>query len=258
MEWIDTHTHLYLSEFANDITEVIQRAKNKGVSFFLLPHIDSETTNLFFELLEKFPAECLPMMGLHPCSVKNNYKIELSKCEKFLKNSALKMHGIGEIGLDYYWDKNLIVEQKEALHTQLNWAKEMKLSFSLHSREAIDDAIQICTEEQNGNLKGVFHCFSGNAEQAKKIIDNGFTLGIGGVATFKNGGLEPVLKATSLENIVLETDSPYLAPVPYRGKRNESSYITLVGEKIAAVKEITIEDVARITTENAKRIFQIQ
>lgn len=258
MEWIDTHTHLYLKDFENDITEVIQRAKNTGVNYFLLPHIDSETTDLFFKLVKNFPSECLPMMGLHPCSVKSDYEIELKKCKDLLNDDSQKMHGVGEIGLDYYWDKNFIAEQKLALRMQLNWAKEMKLPFSLHSRDAIDDAIQICGEEQDGSLQGVFHCFSGNTEQAKKIIDNGFLLGIGGVATFKNSGLEPVLKSSSLEHIVLETDSPYLAPVPYRGKRNESSYITLVGEKIASIKEIIIEEVAEKTTKNAKRIFQIQ
>ncbi len=255
---IDTHTHLYLTEFDTDRDTVMQRAFEAGVQKFLLPNIDSTSNTALLNLVKHYPQNCFAMMGLHPCSVKDNWEDQLDNCRSYLFDSDRnKFFGIGEIGLDYYWDKTFITEQQECLRLQLKWAKELNLPVSIHSRESVDDCIQIVSVEKNENLNGVFHCFSGSLEQAQKIIALGFYLGIGGVVTFKNGGLDKILPYISLEHLVLETDAPYLAPVPHRGKRNESSYLKLVVQKIAEVKSVSVEEVERITTADALKIFKV-
>lgn len=256
--FIDTHTHLYLPEFDEDRNAVMRRTLDAGVEKILLPNIDSTSNTGLFSLVKQYPENCFAMMGLHPCSVKENWEDELDNCRSYLFDSDRTMfYGIGEIGLDYYWDKSFVKEQHECLRLQLSWAKQLQLPVSIHSRDATDDCIKLVAEEKTNELSGVFHCFSGSLEQAQKIIALGFYLGIGGVVTFKNGGLDKILTPIDLENIVLETDSPYLAPVPHRGKRNESSYIKLVAQKIADIKSITVEEVERISTENALRVFKL-
>ncbi|MCX8020767.1 MAG: TatD family hydrolase [Chitinophagaceae bacterium] len=255
MTFADTHTHIYLSDFENDREQMIERAVHAGVKACLLPAIDrSEHTNLL-NLCQKYPTFCFPMMGLHPCSVKENYKEELNEVYSLL--TTRKFYGIGEIGLDFYWDKTFVEEQKEAFFTQLEWASHFKLPVSIHSRNALDDCIQIVKYFPKGTLSGVFHCFAGNERQAKEITEYGFYLGIGGVATYKNAGLDATLKHIAPGFLVLETDAPYLTPVPFRGKRNEPAYLKYVAEKIAMIKNITVEEVAEITTRNAQKIFGI-
>ena len=250
---IDTHCHLYLPEFETDIGEVIQRAESEGVTRFYLPAIDSETTGVLLKLEETYPGKCLAMMGLHPCSVKQNYHDELRLVEDWLAKRPFA--AVGEIGLDYYWDKTFAAEQVKAFHRQIEWALEYKIPIVIHSRESLPDCIGIVKEHQKGNLGGIFHCFSGSYDQAMAIIEQGFYLGIGGVLTYKKAGLAEVIKDISLEHIVLETDAPYLTPVPFRGKRNESSYLKYIAEKLAEIKGVSKEEVARITTANAQKVF---
>lgn len=253
MKLIDTHTHLYSEEFDEDRREMIMRAKDAGVEKFYLPAIDSAYTKAMLETKALFPEDIFLMAGLHPCSVKENYKEELQKVLDFMRSNEFS--GIGESGLDYYWDKTFIKEQKESLHQHCQWAIEFKKPLILHTRESIDDAIDIVKEYTSAGLSGIFHCFSGTEKQAKEIVDNKFYLGIGGVLTFKNSGLDKIIKDIDLKYIVLETDSPYLAPAPFRGKRNESSYLKLVAEKLALVKETTLEEISQVTTQNALKIF---
>jgi TatD DNase family protein len=253
MNFIDTHTHLYLPEFDEDRDMMIGRAKSVGVDKMYLPNIDHTSVESMLQLEKQYPDFCFAMMGLHPCSVKENVKEELNLVEKWLQQRTFI--GIGEIGLDYYWDISFKDDQLAALRQQLTWAREVHLPVSIHSRNATADCIKEAAALQDGNLSGVFHCFSGSAEEAKQIIDLGFYLGIGGVVTFKNGGLDKVLADVPLHHLVLETDAPYLAPVPYRGKRNESAYIPLIAEKLARVYQTTTEEVAQITTTNATKIF---
>lgn len=250
---IDTHTHLYLSDFAADINDVIKRAKGEGVEKFYLPAIDSSETDNLLALEEKYPGSCIAMMGLHPCSVKENYKEELAMIYAWLQKR--KFAAVGEIGLDFYWDKTFTTQQYESLRQQINWALEFKLPVVLHTRNALQETIDVIKEYRGKNLQGIFHCFSGTLQNALDIIDAGFYLGIGGVITYKNSGLAEVIKQIDLEHIVLETDSPYLTPVPFRGKRNEGSYLKYIVQKIAEVKDIPVEDVAMITTVNAEKIF---
>ena len=257
MQLIDTHCHLYLEEFANDIDEVLQRAQQNGVSHFLLPNIDADSIEPLYKLCEK-NASCLPMMGLHPCYIKADYEKTLKRIEKELFAAPEKFIGVGEIGLDYYWDKTYIEEQKNAFRRQLQWAKELDLPVSMHTRDSFADAFEIVKEEaKDGKLRGVFHCFSGSNEDAKKVTDIGFFMGIGGVVTFKNGGLDKALAGLNADNLVLETDAPYLAPVPFRGKRNESAYLTYVVQKLAEVLGIEVENVSEITSQNARKLFKI-
>jgi TatD DNase family protein len=253
MYLIDTHCHLYLGEFKNDIDAVIQRAKNAGISKFYLPAIDSgETKNLL--LLEgKYPNECFAMMGLHPCSVKENYKDELRHVEKWL--SRKKFVAIGEIGLDFYWDKTFTTQQYEAFEMQMQWALEKKLPVVIHTRSAMKETIDFVKPFAAKGLKGIFHCFSGTYEDAGQIISMNFLLGIGGVLTYKNTGLVEVIEKIDLRYLVLETDAPYLAPVPFRGKRNESSYIKYVAGKLSQIKNTDVDKVANITSANAENIF---
>lgn len=256
MELIDTHCHLYVSEFEADREAVIGRAREAGVRKMYLPAIDSTELGRLLSLEESFPGECIAMMGLHPCSVKENYEEELLVVEQQL--GLRPFAAVGEIGLDFYWDVSFTGQQYDAFRRQIAWAKDLNLPIIIHSRNSIDDCIRIVSENQDGRLRGIFHCFSGSESQAKQIIDLGFYLGIGGVITYKNAGLAEVLKDLALENMVLETDAPYLTPVPFRGKRNESSYITYVAQKLAGVKGVEVEEVAAITTANAENIFRFR
>ncbi|MEP6947768.1 MAG: TatD family hydrolase [Ginsengibacter sp.] len=253
MKFIDTHTHLYLKEFFTDIDEVLQRAEAEGVERFYLPAIDSSETAAIFDLEKKFPGKCIAMAGLHPCSVKENYKEELHKVNTMLEQR--KFAAIGETGLDFYWDTSFMKEQYTSLHIQAEWALQYNLPLVLHTRNAMQETIDIVKTYNGKGLKGIFHCFSGTVQNANDIIEQGFFLGIGGVITYKNSGLAEVTREVGLEHIVLETDAPYLTPVPFRGKRNESSYIKYVGQKLAEIKNISIEEVAYQTSKNAEKIF---
>lgn len=253
MKLIDTHTHLYVAEFKDDIDEVMKRALDEGVEKFYLPAIDSAETNAMDELEKKFPNIVFAMAGLHPCSVKENYKEELSKIEQQL--GERKFAAMGETGLDFYWDTSFTEQQYESLHTQTQWAIKYNLPLVLHTRNAMQETIDVIKSYKGQNLRGIFHCFSGNVENAKDITQMGFLLGIGGVLTYKNSGLDKVVEEIDLRHIVLETDSPYLSPTPFRGKRNESSYLKYIAAKLAEIKQISIEEVAAITTDNAEKIF---
>ncbi len=253
MVFTDTHTHLYLDAFNNDREEVIQKAIDQGIEFMLLPNIDSTSVEGMLELCIAFPKQCLPMMGLHPTSVKDNYLEELDQVE--LWHTKQRFFAVGEIGIDLYWDTSHQKEQEEAFRRQIQLAKTLKLPIVIHSRNSFDEIFRIMDEMYEPGLRGVFHCFTGNLEQAKKIIGWDFMLGIGGVVTFKNSGLDKVVKDIDLAHMILETDAPFLAPVPYRGKRNESAYIRLIADKIASVKEIDLETVASVTTQNARDLF---
>ena len=252
---IDTHTHLYLNEFASDIDEVIKRAGDEGVKKFYLPAIDSTETDNVFSLEKKYPGVCLAMMGLHPCSVKENYKEELDRVYHWLQQR--KFAAVGEIGLDLYWDKTFIDQQYESFHRQIEWALQFDLPVVLHTRDAVQQSIDVIKEYAGKNLRGIFHCFGGTLQNAMDITGTGFYLGIGGVITYKNSGLAEVIKEIGINNVVLETDAPYLTPVPFRGKRNESSYLKYIVQKIAEVKNISVEEVAEITTKNAEDIFGV-
>lgn len=250
---IDTHTHLYAEEFDLDRDEAIQRCLQNDVKKLYLPNVDSESIGRMLALERQYPDMCIAMMGLHPCSVKENYKEELATVKQWLEKR--KFVAVGEIGIDLYWDKTFIKEQEEAFNTQIDWAVQYDIPIVIHCREAFDEIVTIL-DKRNKLPRGIFHCFSGNIEQARKIIDfGGFKLGIGGVLTFKNSGLDKVVEQIDLQHLVLETDSPYLAPVPFRGKRNESSYTKLVAEKVASIKQISIAQVAEITSQNALQLF---
>jgi TatD DNase family protein len=252
MYLIDSHTHIYLPEFDADRDEVMKRAKEAGISEFCLPAIDSTTHDKMIEIEKKYPGS-YAMMGLHPCSVNQDYLNEIAIIKGYLQER--KFIAIGEIGLDFYWDKTFTDQQYKAFHEQIEIAKKYDLPISIHSRNAIDECIEVV--EQYKGLNGVFHCFSGNLEQAERIIATGFLLGIGGVISFKNSGLDKVIEKTGVSHIIFETDSPYLAPVPYRGKRNEPSYIKLIAEKTAAVCQMELEALAELTTRNAKNLFKL-
>lgn len=253
MRLIDTHSHIYLEEFDNDREKIIQFAEKETISKILLPAVSAETHEAMLETEARFPDLCQAMMGLHPCSVKDDYLNELKIARQHLEKR--KFVAVGEIGLDFYWDKTFTKQQFAAFHEQIEWASHFGLPIVIHSRNSTDECIEVVQEHQNGKLKGVFHCFSGNAEQAKKIIDLGFYLGIGGVLTFKNSGLDKVIEDTDLSCLVLETDAPYLAPVPFRGKRNEPAYLKYVVQKLAELRSVSIDDVAAITSANAERLF---
>lgn len=252
-EIVDTHTHLYLPDFKKDILNVVERAETESVSRFYLPNIDSEVINDMIELEERFPGKCFAMMGLHPCSVKESFEEELLIVEQWL--AKRKFVAVGEIGLDYYWDITFKTQQIKTFELQIDWALKYDLPIVIHSRNSLQDCIDIVKQKQNGNLRGVFHCFSGNTAEANQIIELNFLLGIGGVITYKNSGLAPVIAGIDLKHIVLETDAPYLTPVPFRGKRNEPSYLKYVVEKIAEIKNLSSSEVAQTTTANAKKLF---
>lgn len=250
---IDTHCHLYLEDFETDIIEVIENARSNDVQRFFLPAINSKTTGAMLHLEELFPDHCFAMMGLHPCYVKENYLDELFHVESWLKKR--KFSAIGECGLDFYWDKSFVKEQYMVLEKQIEWALEYRLPIILHTRNATQETIDVIKKYKSEQLRGIFHCFGGSIEEAHQIIELGFYLGIGGVVTYKNGGLDLVLKELELKHIVLETDAPYLSPVPFRGKRNESKYLKTIVEKIAAVKNCSFEEIESITTKNANQLF---
>lgn len=250
---IDTHAHLYLSEFENDIEDVIEQSKEAGVERIYMPNINSESIEDMLFLERKYENYCIPMMGLHPYYVKDNYKEELKAMKSWFDDRPYC--AVGEIGIDLYWDKTYLKEQISAFELQIYWAKELDIPIVIHCRESIDMTIDLVKKLQDGHLKGIFHCFSGNLDHAKKIIDLNFLLGIGGVVTFKNGGLDKIIPDIDLKHIVLETDSPYLSPSPHRGKRNMPSYLHLIASKIAELKTCDMNEVAKITTENAKNIF---
>ncbi len=252
---VDTHTHLYLEEFDTDRNEVVNAAINAGVKFMLLPRIDSESHKAQMELSRQFPENCLSMMGLHPTSVKDDYEKELALVEEELKTK--KYTGIGEIGIDLYWDDTYREQQEFVFRRQLQLAKEYKLPVSIHTRDSFDEIYSIVKDEHNEDLTGVFHCFTGTKEQAGKIMDLGFKMGIGGILTFKNAKLPEVVKDIPAGFMVLETDAPFLTPVPYRGKRNQSRYVVYIAEKLAEIKHTTLQEVAEITTANAAELFKL-
>ena len=251
----DTHAHLYSEKFDADRNEMIQRAKNAGVSRFFVPAIDASYTESMFQLEKDYPKDIFLMAGLHPTSVKDNYKEELAYVEELL--SQRDFVAIGEIGIDLYWDKTHLKEQQSAFRTQIRWAKERNLPIAIHCRDAFDEIFEILEEEKGDELKGVFHCFTGNYDQAIQAIGYNMKLGIGGVVTFKNGKIDQFLQDIPLEHIVLETDAPYLAPTPHRGKRNESAYIPLIAQKLADIYQTDIQTIAKITTQNSIDIFGV-
>lgn len=250
---IDTHSHLYSTEFDTDLVDVIARSKSAGVEKIYLPAIDSSTHEAMMLLANQQPGYCIPMMGLHPCYVDDGYEKELELVEAWLKKENFV--AIGEIGLDFYHSTEFKDQQIDALGRQIRMAMERNLPIIIHTRSSMDDCIKVIEEVGGGNVKGIFHCFGGDERQARKIIEVGFMLGIGGVVTYKNAGLAKIVEAIPLESIVLETDAPYLTPVPFRGKRNETSYIKYVAEKIAEIKGIEFKEVDEMTTANAKKIF---
>lgn len=254
--FVDTHTHLFLPEFDQDRHETVQRAIDRDVKAMFLPNVDMETIDQVFELSEAFPAHCFPMAGLHPESVHEDFEEKLIEIEKIITQK--KVYGIGETGLDYYWDQTYKEQQKASFDRQLKMAKKYNLPIVIHVRNSFDDVIELMEQNTSLGLTGIFHCFTGTIEEAQKIISLGFYLGIGGVVTFKHGGLDKVIPEVQLESIVLETDSPFLAPVPYRGKRNESSYVINVAERIAQLKNVSLEEVAAITTQNAVKLFNFE
>ncbi|GGZ44676.1 TatD family hydrolase [Mesonia mobilis] len=255
MKLIDTHTHLYSDAFAEDRNEMIERAISDGVDKFYIPAIDSQTTQAMYDLEQAFPDRMYLMMGLHPTSVKENYEEELSHVEEEL--AKRKFYAIGEIGIDLYWDQSTLEIQQDAFRRQIKLAKKYKLPIVIHCRNAFDEVFEILEEEKGDDLFGIFHCFTGTLAQAKQALQYNMKLGIGGVVTFKNGKIDKFLNEIDLKHIVIETDAPYLAPKPFRGKRNESAYVVKVAEKLAEVYDTSVEEIAEITTENALEIFQI-
>ncbi|NNF85232.1 MAG: TatD family hydrolase [Winogradskyella sp.] len=251
----DTHTHLYSEAFDDDRTQMIQRAIDSGVKRFFIPAIDSTYTTRMHQLKADFPEHMHLMMGLHPTHVKENYKEELKHVEQMLASNTY--YAVGEIGIDLYWDKTTLPIQQDAFRHQINLAKQYKLPIVIHSRESFDEIFEILEDEQDDNLFGIFHCFTGSLEQAHRAISYNMKLGIGGVITFKNGKIDQFINQIDLKHIVLETDSPYLAPKPYRGKRNESAYIIKVLEKLSELYNLSIEEIAKVTTENSKTVFGI-
>lgn len=250
----DTHTHIYLPELEAQIDAIIRRATDQRVKRFFLPNIDAASIPQVYGLAAKFPDMCFPMMGLHPCSVKEDYNHELEQIAAAMEGHTI--YAIGEIGIDLYWDRTFLVQQQDAFRRQIQWAKERDLPIVIHCRDAFDEVYEILLEQQDEKLRGIFHCFSGTLEQAGKIIAlDGFYLGIGGVVTYKNSGLAEVVKQVDLRHIVLETDSPYLTPVPFRGKPNESSYLIYVAEKLSDIYGISVEKIADITTQNSIAVF---
>jgi len=251
----DTHTHLYSSQFKEDQAAMIQRAKDAGVSRFFIPAIDSSYTESMMKLEKNFPKDVFLMMGLHPTSVKENYLEELAHVKEWIDKK--KFFAIGEIGIDLYWDSNFLAQQQEAFRTQIKWAKEKNLPIVIHCRDAFDEIFEILELEKGANLRGIFHCFTGTKEQAEKAINYNMKLGIGGVATFKNGKIDRFLNEINLKHIVLETDAPYLAPTPFRGKRNESAYITNIIDKLVEIYKVPFEEIVATTTQNSKAVFGI-
>ena len=251
----DTHTHLYSSQFKEDQSEMMQRAKNAGVTRFFIPAIDSTYTDKMLQLEKDYPNDVFLMMGLHPTSVKENYLEELAHVKKWIDEK--KFYAIGEIGMDLYWDTTFLTQQQDAFRTQIQWAKEKKMPINIHCRNAFDEVFEVLESEKGDDLRGIFHCFTGTLEQAKQAISYNMKLGIGGVATFKNGKIDKFLNEIDIKHIVLETDAPYLAPTPYRGKRNESAYLTNIVDKLVDIYGLSFDEIAAITTQNSKDVFGI-
>lgn len=253
--YIDTHTHLYDEKFDTDRNQIVQQAIDQGITKMYLPNCDSTTIEGMLALEKSHPENCFAMMGLHPCYVNEHVQKELDIVRQWLDQRPFC--AIGEIGLDYYWDKTFVAQQQEAFRTQIEWALEFNRPIVIHTREATLDTISIVKEYVPRGISGVFHCFSGSYETAQQIIDLGFYLGIGGVLTYPKAGLQEVVQRIDIKHLVLETDAPYLTPVPFRGKRNESAYIQHIAEKLATLKGISVAEVAEITTKNATRLFQV-
>ena len=253
--FIDTHTHIYVKQFDDDRAEMIDRAIEQGVETFFLPNIDVESVAAMHTLEEQYPKRCHAMMGLHPCSVGADFESQLSIIKEHFDKR--KYVAVGEIGIDLYWEKKFFDQQVKAFKEQISWAIAADIPIVIHCRDATKEVLQVLEECKHDKLRGIFHCFGGSVEDAQAIIAQGFLLGIGGVLTFKKAGLDNTLLEIGLEHLVLETDSPYLAPVPFRGKRNESAYVRLVAQKLAEIKGVSIEEVGRITSENALRVFQM-
>ena len=254
MNLIDTHAHIYSSKFDSDRDQVIDEIREAGVERIYMPNVDLETIDRMLDCESRYGDLCIPMMGLHPCDVKEDFEQQLFVMEGWLNKRSFA--AIGEIGTDLYWDKSTFEIQVEALKIQIGWAKTFDLPVVLHCRDSIDQTIEIIQAAQDGKLTGIFHCFTGSLEQAKKITELGFLLGIGGVATYKNGGLDQVIPFLGLENLVLETDAPYLAPVPHRGKRNTPAYLPIIAQRVGDLLQISSEKVAESTRENALKLFK--
>ncbi len=252
---IDTHSHIYSTDFIHDLDEVIQRAYSNDVKKIVLPNIDSSSVKNLLDLADTYPHICIPLMGLHPTSVNHDYQEELQVVEYWLKKR--KFYGIGEIGIDLYWDKSFLEEQTHAFRFQLDLARQYKLPVVVHVRDSFDEVYNVLKEMQDDQLTGVFHSFTGTLEQANRVIDLGFKIGVGGIVTFKKSGLDQIVRQIDPCNLVIATDAPYLTPVPFRGKRNESSYLVYIAQKIADLHQVTVGEIAKITTENARKLFQI-
>src|ERR1700744_625831 len=251
----DTHTHLYYTDDLEKRTALMQRCFDNQVDRLFLPNVDSDSVRQVFALTDAYPENCFPMLGLHPCNVKEDWEAEIARIKSAGKGR--KIHAVGEIGIDLYWDKTTLPQQIDAFNFQIEWAKSQNLPIVIHCREAFDEVFDVLDDNFDDKLFGIFHCFTGNVEQAKRAIGLGFHLGIGGVVTYKNGGLDQFLHEIDLSHIVLETDSPYLSPVPHRGKPNESSYLTYVAQKVADIYQQDLETIAHITTENSQKIFGV-
>ncbi|MBW8332655.1 MAG: TatD family hydrolase [Prolixibacteraceae bacterium] len=252
---IDTHSHIYSTDFIHDRDEIIQRAYSNDVRKIILPNIDSSSVKNLLDMVDSYPHICFPLMGLHPTSVNHDYQEELQVVEYWLKKR--KFYGIGEIGIDLYWETAFLQEQTHAFRFQLNLAREYQLPVVIHVRDSFEQVYNVLLEEKDKNLTGVFHSFSGTLEQAQLVIDLGFKIGVNGIITFKKSGLDEVISKIDPSNLLLETDSPYLTPVPFRGKRNESSYLVHIAQKIADLHQMTVGEIAKITTENARKLFGI-
>ena len=253
--YTDSHTHLYLDAFSADRDEMVKRAVDAGVSRMFLPNIDNTSIGPMFRLSDQYPGTCFPMMGFHPTSVKENYREEVRSIEKHLDNHNII--AIGETGIDLYWDKTFIREQEEAFKIQIQWARELKLPLVIHARDSFDEIFTAMDETGTEGLRGVFHSFTGTEETLQKALSYDFMIGINGIATFKNSNLAEVVKSIPMDRLLLETDAPYLAPVPYRGKRNESSYLVEIAAKVAEIHNLTKEEIGKITSRNAGQLFQI-
>jgi TatD DNase family protein len=252
--FIDTHTHLYSEQFSEDRTEMIRRAIAAGVERMYMPNIDLNSVEGMHALEQQFPENCFAMMGLHPCSVDGNWELVLAKMKLLLEKRPYV--AVGEIGIDLYWDKTFVQEQKEAFRTQINWAKELQIPIVIHARDSFPEIYEVLDKENDERLKGIFHCFTGNEQDVRKILDyKGFSFGIGGVITYKKSDLPETLKHIPLEKLLLETDAPYLAPTPFRGKRNESAYVIHTAEKVAEILEMPLSRLGEATTKNAMDLF---
>lgn len=255
MNLIDSHAHIYSEKFDADRAEAMERAQQEGVTKIYMPNIDHTSIDAMLEAEQKYPGACIPMMGLHPTSVDKTFERELYLVEEWLDKR--KFAAIGECGIDLYWDKTFLPQQQEALRVQVELAKKHQLPIILHTRDSFEEAYEIVAAAQDGTLKGIFHCFSGTLQEAERVKELGFLMGIGGVATFKNGGLDKVLPHVQLEDLVLETDCPYLAPAPHRGKRNEPVYLPLIAQRLADLLEKPVQEVAEKTTANATNLFKL-